>query len=173
MQLSKAISLIQHQVTQIKGNWADLGCGDGLFTLALTHLLPQGSVVYAIDKNEHALKTVTAEDGIMLKKYQLDFVDDELPVKGLDGILMANSFHYVNNKKKFISKVFQSLKRDGSLIIVEYDTDIPNNWVPYPISFENLKTFFAAYQCATEKIHEIQSVYQRGIYSAIVKGDLK
>ncbi|MBS1745293.1 MAG: methyltransferase [Bacteroidetes bacterium] len=168
MQLSAAISLLQHPVTNTKSNWADLGCGEGLFSLALSHLLPPGSYVNAIDKNVQALKNVVVKDGIHLKKYALDFIQEELPVKELDGILMANSFHYVRNREKFINKVFQSLKRDGSLIFVEYDTDTPNNWVPYPVSFESLKKFFAAYQCTAEKIHEIQSVYQRRIYAAII-----
>ena len=52
MQLSEAIELIQK--INIPGNkpqvWADLGCGDGLFTRALATLLPEGSIIHAVDK---------------------------------------------------------------------------------------------------------------------------
>jgi ubiquinone/menaquinone biosynthesis C-methylase UbiE len=31
--------------------WADLGCGDGTFTLALAAILPRGSIIHAMDRD--------------------------------------------------------------------------------------------------------------------------
>ena len=38
--------------------WADLGCGDGTFTLALASLLPAGSTIYAVDQDAAALRAL-------------------------------------------------------------------------------------------------------------------
>ncbi|MGH9204055.1 MAG: hypothetical protein ACRD2A_22745, partial [Vicinamibacterales bacterium] len=38
--------------------WADLGCGDGTFTLALATLLSPGSVIHAMDRNASALRRI-------------------------------------------------------------------------------------------------------------------
>jgi ubiquinone/menaquinone biosynthesis C-methylase UbiE len=169
MQLSAAISLIQHPVTKKPGRWADLGCGDGLFTLALSHLLPEGSFVYAIDTNRNALRNVTVRDGIQLEKFALNFVEEDLPVNGLSGILMANSFHFVYDKTSFIKKVFESLLQEASIIIIEYDMDRSNAWVPYPISFNALKKFFDDGNMVTEKIHALPSRFNEKIYAAVIR----
>jgi precorrin-6B methylase 2 len=40
------------------GRWADLGAGEGAFTLALADLLGPGAHITAIDKDERALKSI-------------------------------------------------------------------------------------------------------------------
>ena len=168
MLLSQAISLIQHDLSKDKAVWADLGCGDGLFTNAISQLLPQESLIYAVDKSKRALKNVIVKEGIQLEKLALNFVDDDLPLSNLSAILMANSFHFIKDKNAFIKKAFSWLNKDGYLIMVEYDTDRSSLWVPYPISFNNLKQFFANYNYAAEKLSETPSKYRGTIYSARV-----
>lgn len=101
MQLNEAINLIQHPVTKEKTSYADLGCGDGLFTKALAQLLAPQSVIYAVDKSQTALNSFSVDANIQLQKINIDFVKDELPFKNLSGILMANSLHYVEVKMLF------------------------------------------------------------------------
>lgn len=168
MQLQEALLLIQHAVPQRTTTWADLGCGDGLFTNALSQLLHEGSLIYAVDKNKRVLDRVIVKQGIQLEKLALDFVNDELTLKDLSGILMANAFHFVERRHAFISKLFNCLGNDGYLIIVEYNTDTANTWVPYPISFNSLEKFFKAFYCTTEKLNDVASRYGGSIYSAIV-----
>jgi trans-aconitate methyltransferase len=168
VQLSRAVSLIQHSIAVQENVWADLGCGDGLFTNALSQLLPEKSSIYAVDKNKRALNEVSVKHGIQLKKFILDFEHDHLPFENVSGILMANSFHFVKDKNGFIHKVLNCLVADGYFIMVEYDTDKSNLWVPYPISFNNLKQFFDAYSYTTQKLHETPSRYHGIIYSALI-----
>lgn len=168
MDLSKAIKLIQHPAAKQKSIWADVGCGDGLFTNALSNLLIEGSLIYAVDKNKNALNKVEVKNGIALNKVVLNFVNDDLPFSNLSGILMANSFHFIKDKNAFIEKVFKCLNDEGYLLMVEYDTDVPNFWVPYPISFNRLEKFFNYYNCTTNKLNETPSRFNGTIYSAII-----
>src|SRR4051794_35402705 len=111
MTLREAIGLIdaaspflQHLQPQY---WADLGCGAGLFTEALTHLLPAQSTVYGVDTKP----TLRQTDHII--PIIADFIKDDLPLRDLDGILMANSLHYVKGKPALLQKL-DNYMRSGS-----------------------------------------------------------
>lgn len=173
MELSAAIELIQnnHLPTPGLAVWCDLGCGSGLFTFALAHQLKAGSTIYAIDKMPVKLSNFPRPHEIAIHTLQLDFETAPLPVQGLDGILMANSLHYVWDKETLIHNLSACLKPGGSFLIVEYDTDTPvSHWVPYPVSFRTLKQLFStAGYASTEKVGERESVYGRAnLYAAWV-----
>jgi len=55
-------------------------------------------------------------------------------------------------------------------LIVEYDTDIANPWVPYPLSFNTIKTLFVTTGFhSINKINEIPSRFNRAkIYSVFI-----
>lgn len=119
-------------------NWADLGCGSGLFSYALANLLPPESKITAIDKVNHSpFKTVDNE--VKIEFIQANFIKDDLPISDLNGILMANSIHYVKAKKNFLKELKSYLSVNGRLVIIEYDTLKSNPWVPYPIPLSDLK----------------------------------
>ena len=173
MILKDAIELIKlDRIYDTDGpqTWADLGCGEGLFTQALTHLLNPGSHIYAVDITKPG--PIPSYNNVLVESRIYDFVKDDLPFLPLDGILMANSLHYVSDKKSFLNKLSFILKPTACLIIVEYDTDTPiKNWVPYPLSFQSLQILFR--QAGYETIIPIgkrASVYGRAnIYSAVIK----
>ncbi|HEX9509845.1 MAG TPA: class I SAM-dependent methyltransferase [Puia sp.] len=151
-------------------HWADLGCGTGLFTQALSRLLQPGSSIHGID-NHPSLKRQTTPNGIGLIPLQLDFVTDDWRLQHLDGILMANSLHYVKDKGAFLSKASAFLQPEASFLIVEYDTDTPvPTWVPYPVSFSSLKELFThAGYTSIQRLAERPSIYGGGnIYAALI-----
>ena len=117
--------------------WADLGCGDGFFTYVLAGMLPRGSKIYAVDKQFQSLQK-SAGNNTQIVFQNVDFIIDDLHLPVLNGILMANSLHYVANKDNFLDKISTFLKPDGMFIIIEYDTTRSNRWVPFPIDFTNL-----------------------------------
>jgi ubiquinone/menaquinone biosynthesis C-methylase UbiE len=157
MELQTAIRLIEGGISNngIQA-WIDLGAGAGLFTNALSTLLPKGSSITAIDKK---LSHITVTEGIQLKMIKGDFTNLDFP--NTDGILIANAFHYVKDQGNFL----KSLKTKTSrLILVEYNTDKGNAWVPYPISFNKLQSIAAA-----KLLAKASSQYQaNGMYSALI-----
>lgn len=143
MTQSEAVKLIEEAGLNAESpeKWIDLGCGSGLFSYALAELLPKDSQVLMVDKvNQAPIKSPVG--GVHLEFLQIDFSEQKLPDDKYDGILMANSLHYVEHKKLFIEKLKDHLSENGRLIIVEYDTDNVNPWIPYPITLRQLEKLF-------------------------------
>lgn len=135
------------------GTWADFGAGDGAFTLALRELIGPDAIIYAVDRDGAALRRLKkshlarfgstprhaqgdAENLILLPN---DF-SHPLDLPPLDGIVMANSLHYFRDKEMILRHVRGFLKPNGILLLVEYNVDEGNLWVPYPLSFETFRT---------------------------------
>jgi ubiquinone/menaquinone biosynthesis C-methylase UbiE len=122
------------------GIYADFGAGGGAFTLALRELVGLDATIYAVDKDRHSLAELesnhrarfhTTRNLILLKD---DFsLSQSMPL--LDGVVMANSLHFFKDKEKILRHVRAHLKPNGALLLVEYNVDVGNIWVPYPISF--------------------------------------
>ena len=172
MEIADAIALIKPAFShKIQSSiWADLGCGTGTFTAALAYLLGDGSKIYAVDRDSQRIKSPT-ESGAEIEFVKLNFVDDTLPFQNLDGILMANSLHFVKDKPEFIERIKNQLKVDGQIIVVEYERNKPTRWVPYPIGLNNLvETFSACGFKRIEKIGERDSIYgPEKIYACSIK----
>jgi trans-aconitate methyltransferase len=172
MELSQAITLLQgaNLPQDNPALWADLGCGTGLFTYALAYLLPAGSRIYAIDKAAVPLNELPHPAQVSIHWQQLDFVTQPLPFPGLDGLLLANSLHFVEDKPACIAKLSQSLLPQGRLLLVEYDTDRPNAWVPYPVAYRALPQLFIPLGFTSiTKLHERPSRYSRAnLYAALI-----
>jgi len=173
MTLQNAIALIQHPGIgeTASAQWADLGCGSGLFTFALASQLQPGSHIYAADKSAGVLEKHANPHKIGIEFIQLDFVQASLPFKELDGILMANALHFVAEKTAFIKKLTGHLKKTGRFLLVEYDTDKPNRWVPYPTSIQTLQLLFAAAGYGSfELLGQLPSVYNTArLFGALIK----
>jgi SAM-dependent methyltransferase len=108
---------------------------------------------------------------VIIEKQKMDFEKETLQIKNFDGILMANSLHYIKDKKSFIQKTINCLEPGGRFLIVEYDTNIPNQWVPYPVNFSSLTELFnKAGFSSIRKLQEKNSVFGRAkLYSVIIQ----
>jgi SAM-dependent methyltransferase len=151
--------------------WADLGCGDGTFTRALAEVLAPESLIHAMDLDGAALRGIPAMQGeVRIVTHRGDFTGPAWPFGEVDGVLMANSLHYVREQQGFIAQCARRMKVGHRFLIVEYDLDVANPWVPYPISRERLSTLFgAAGYSSITMLGTRPSRYQRGaLYSALV-----
>jgi len=162
MKQEDAILLIRNAISNTKPQrWADLGSGSGTFTLALNAILPAGSQIIAVDQRTQNLP---------VEFIKADFEKDELPLTGLDGILMANSIHYIRDKERLIKKLEAYFVNQPTFLIVEYETTRVNPWVPYPISFHNLNNLFSdlGYHNIT-RLGEIPSRFGGDMYAALIR----
>ncbi|WP_193217731.1 MULTISPECIES: trans-aconitate 2-methyltransferase [unclassified Imperialibacter] len=174
MELSTAIKLIENGVSNTGDaqSWLDLGAGNGLFTRALASMLPSGSVVTAIDKSSSFSPTKNDLQGTTrIETRVADFTTLRSEDLNVNGLLMANSLHYVKDQEDFLKKVLDSLLPGGRLIVVEYDTDRGNTWVPYPLSFNSLSNLLAKTSAGfATRLATTPSQFQRGgIYSVLIR----
>ncbi len=126
------------------GAWADLGSGNGAFTLALRELVGPEASIYAVDKDRRALGELEnlhrARFGPSPRLIPLNQDFSRLSDSpALDGVVMANSLHFFKDKEKILRHVHGLLKPHGILLLVEYNVDSGNMWVPHPLSFETFQ----------------------------------
>lgn len=129
------------------GAWADLGAGSGAFTLALAELLGSSVMVFAVDRDSRALRTLAGNVGAGFPRVSTVHADftHEVSLPPLDGILMANSLHFHADACALLRHVSRWMKPGARLILAEYDIDTPTAWVPHPLSWAR---FPAAAECA-------------------------
>jgi len=170
MNIQEAIAFIKPGVTLngLPQHWADLGCGSGTFTSALAQLLPRESTIVAVDSAPQQLDSKMGNHVSVLFQ-QADFEKDKLYLQGLDGILMANSFHYIQNKELLIKHLEKSFKQEKKFLMIEYETQLSNPWVPFPIPFTKLKDLFSRLDYpSVKKMNERQSAYGGKMYTAVI-----
>jgi SAM-dependent methyltransferase len=154
------------------GVWADLGSGSGAFTLALADLLGPGATIYSVDRDRAALR---AQAEVMRDRFpacvvhylNADFTRP-LDLPPLDGVVMANSLHFQRRKEPVLALVFGYLRPGGRLVLVEYNADHGNLWVPHPLSFPSWEAL--ARQTGfrdTQLLTVVPSRFLREMYSAL------
>jgi ubiquinone/menaquinone biosynthesis C-methylase UbiE len=159
------VALLRGGVTTKGGRWADLGAGDGAFTLALADLLGPSAQITAIDKDGSVLRRLGAASG-SIATVVADFTRP-MTLSGLDGVVMANSLHFVRDKAPVLASVREMLRPGGTLIVVEYETDKGNPWVPHPFSFASWEDMArAAGLTQTRLLSRYPSRYFGSMYSA-------
>jgi len=134
------VRLLCDGVTETGGTWADFGSGRGAFTLALADLIGLDGTIYSIDRSGEALRDQEREmkarfPGVTVHYRREDF-NSPMKLPALDGVVMANALHFQRDKERTLGVVQSYLKPHGKLILVEYNTDRGNTWVPYPLSFD-------------------------------------
>ena len=122
--------------------WADLGSGEGAFTLALAELLGPDARIVSIDRDPGALRRQREllDERFPAHRTELREADFTRPLglRDLDGVLMANSLHFVREKDHVLALVREMIAPAGRLLVVEYNSDRGNPWVPYPLSDRRL-----------------------------------
>lgn len=123
------------------GVWAEMGAGAGAFTLALRDVAGPAVQITAVDDDAASLAALQRNMDRHFPQTQLRTVtadfSEPLTLPPLDGILAANSIHYVRDAVSLLMRWRGYLLPQGRLVVVEYDTDHGNRWVPYPLSFQS------------------------------------
>ena len=152
--------------------WADLGSGEGAFTLALADLLGPTGSIRSVDRDGRALQVQVralhdAFPDVSVTPLVADFTQP-LELSALDGIVMANSLHFERDKLAVLRLIGGYLRPAGRLVLVEYDTDQGNPWVPFPLSFRSWAVVAAeAGFRDTRRLASVPSRFLGSIYSAL------
>jgi SAM-dependent methyltransferase len=167
------VRLIRPAVDGHPGTWADVGSGHGAFTLALADLLgPEGTIV-SVDRDAGALAAQRREMSRRYPSARVDYREADfakpvdLPL--LDGIVMANSLHFTRDadKARVIGGLLVHLKPGGRFVLVEYDADAGNHWVPDPVSFSTWRLLAPAAGLTEPRlIGRVPSRFLGAIYAA-------
>lgn len=156
--------------------WADLGSGTGAFTLALAELLGPAGTIWSIDRDARALgeqaaklRALPAGTAARVLPLVADFTRGaSLVLPPLDGIVMANSLHFVRDPGPVVAGLAGHLRPGGRFVLVEYDADRGNHWVPHPISAARWPSVAEA-----AGLRDVREIGRRGsrflnaIYSAV------
>ncbi len=133
------VNLLSDGIPNPGGIWADFGSGNGAFTLALAKLIGPGEAIYSIDKKQGSLAQQrralqTQYPAVTVHYLKADFTRP-LDLPSLDGLVAANALHFLERKNETIRLLQNYLRPGGRFLVVEYDTDRGNHWVPYPFSY--------------------------------------
>ena len=113
---------------------ADIGAGDGYYTVRLARRLGPGAIVYAEDVQSAYLDGLRAR----LAREQIDGVtviqgtprDPKLPAGGVDLAILAHVYHEVENPYEFLYRLRPALAPGARLAIVEIDRPTQNHGTP-------------------------------------------
>ena len=172
MDQAELVGLLRGAVDAEGGRWADLGAGEGAFTLALADLLGPGAHITAVDREAGSLREL---EEAMVKRFPQTRLDVKkadftrpLALSDLDGIVMANSLHFVRDKRPILAQVKTMLSPGGRLIVVEYGANRGNPWVPHPFSYERWEQMAAEAGFEnTRLLGTVPSRYLGSMYSAV------
>ena len=167
------VRLIRDGVEVAGRRWLEIGAGRGAFTLALAELLGPGGEIVAVDRNASDLRqlasTVTARyPATRLRTVNADFTAP-MSTNGppFDGLLAANALHFVRDPGAVIDRLRPILRPAAHVIVVEYDSDSGNPWVPYPFSYGRWEAMASAAGLAdTRLVGRVQSRFLEAIYAA-------
>jgi ubiquinone/menaquinone biosynthesis C-methylase UbiE len=113
---------------------ADLGAGDGYYTVRLARRLGPGAVIYAEDVQRRYLRQLEkrlAREGIQgVIVVHGTPGDPRLPPESVDVALLGHVYHEIANPYEFLHRLRPALRPGGKLAIVEIDKPITDHGTP-------------------------------------------
>lgn len=154
--------------------WADIGAGRGAFTLALADRLGAGARIVAVDRDAGALREAARLVAAHFPATGLEILvgdlEADLVLPPLDGLIAANSLHFVPRDRQVaaVRRLATNLRPGGRFVVVEYDADHGNPWVPYPFSADAWgRLAVAAGLTAPRIVGRVPSRFLGAIYAAV------
>ena len=106
---------------------ADLGAGAGWFTVRLARRVGPNGRVYAEDVQPQMIEAITRRvqrEGLRNVVPRLGTHDDpKLPARGLDVVLMVDTYNEVQARVALLRNIARALKTDGRIGIVNFKKD--------------------------------------------------
>ncbi len=168
------VALLRGGIPGQGGTWADIGAGEGAFTLALAEVLGPGARIIVVDRDAGTLRANAEAVGARFPATTLTTLvadlEHPLELPALDGLVAANSLHFVPRDRQVaaIQSLAAHLQPGAPFIVVEYDADRGNPWVPHPFSMRSWERLAAeAGLEGTIEIGRVPSRFLGSIYAAV------
>jgi ubiquinone/menaquinone biosynthesis C-methylase UbiE len=104
---------------------ADLGAGGGYFTFRLAKAVGPAGKVYAVDIDQEMIELITSRaksEAVSNIEAILARADDAtLPKPGVDLIFTCNTYHHIENRLLYFTKLREFLKPGGKIAIIDFD----------------------------------------------------
>lgn len=102
---------------------ADVGCHEGYMTFKLAKKVGSAGKVFAVDVEESKLEKVRslAEKNKITNVVTIkgDYDNPKLPAETLDGVIILDTYHEMEDHEKILAHLLLSLKRGGKIVICE------------------------------------------------------
>ena len=178
MEHADHVALVARGLDGAGPRWLELGAGSGAFTLALLDLLGADADVVALDRDANALRRLGDDarrrfPAATVTTHVADFTQPlAVEPASFDGVLMANSLHFVREKEPVLRAAIGALRPGGRFLLVEYGSDSGNRWVPWPIGYPTWSELAARVGLRdTQLIGEVPSRFLGSIYAAVSSWD--
>jgi ubiquinone/menaquinone biosynthesis C-methylase UbiE len=118
---------------------ADIGAGEGYYTVRLADKVGADGRVLAQDISREALQRL----GRRVEKERLENIsiklgepaDPQLPPDSFDRIFMVHMYHEVTDPYAFLWRMWPALNAEGQIIVVESDTQVGRHGLPHTLLF--------------------------------------
>jgi ubiquinone/menaquinone biosynthesis C-methylase UbiE len=118
---------------------ADLGAGEGYYTVRLAQRVGQEGRVLAQDIDPDALRDL----GLRIERERLDNVsiklgaedDPRLPANSFDRVMLVHMYHEVGEPYAFLSRLRPSLRKGGRVVVVDVDRSTERHGIPPDLLF--------------------------------------
>ncbi len=150
---------------------ADIGAGEGYYTVRLAERVGADGRVLAQDISREALdrlgRRVERErlENISIKLGEID--DPQLPADSFDRIFMVHMYHEVTEPYAFLWNLWPALNAGGQIVVVESDSPVGRHGIPHTLLFcefeavgyvlveyterPDIKGYFARFQRGAER----------------------
>ncbi len=107
---------------------ADIGAGDGYFVPYLSHAVGPEGRVYAVDvdpeKVEALEKRIREEGYPNVIAVAGGYADPLLPEAGVDLVLLVNTYHHIEDRPAYFSRLKSDLREPGRVAIIDMRDDL-------------------------------------------------
>ena len=113
---------------------ADIGAGEGYYTIRLAERVGEGGRVLAQDIDREALERLGQRvererlDNVSIKLGEPD--DPQLPVDSFDRIFLVHMYHEVTEPYAFLHRLWPALAEDGQVIVVDTNRPTDQHGIP-------------------------------------------
>lgn len=118
---------------------ADIGAGEGYYTVRLAERVGEAGRVLAQDIDRAALDRLGSRverEGLQNISIKLGRPDDpQLPVDSFDRIFLVHVYHEVTEPYAFLWRLWPALVRGGEIVVVETERPIGQRGIPHALLF--------------------------------------